>query len=229
MRHGRHEENLSLSVITNRIEAELGDATMRKELGRLGVDVSAHEAQAIRRYISLLLFWNQKLSLTSISRPLEILVRHFGEGMFAVGAVPISSGRLADFGSGAGFPGLPIKLLAADLEVLLIESNIMKTSFLTEVLRTLDLRGVEVRCGRAEELGLGDKSCDFVTARAVGHFDELLEFSRRILRPSGRLVLWLGREDAQRLSRSKGWRWGDPIAIPVSRRRVVLVGEPEND
>jgi 16S rRNA (guanine527-N7)-methyltransferase len=225
MRSRRQKENISISSIAERIEVELDDAAVREVLGRFGVDVSAEQAEAIRHYIALLLFWNQIVNLTSVTHPVEVLVRHFGEGMFAVGAVPISSGRLADFGSGAGFPGLPIKLLSGDLEVLLIESNLKKTSFLAEIVRALGLRGVEVRCGRAEELGLGANAYDFVTARAVGHFDELLECSRRILRPSGRLVLWLGREGAQRLSRSKWWRWGEPIAIPASSRRVLLVGE----
>ena len=227
MRSRRQKENISISVIAERIEMELDDAALREVLGRFGVDVSAEQAQAIRQYISVLLFWNQRVNLTSVTRPVEVLARHFGEGMFAVGAVPIRSGRLADFGSGAGFPGLPIKLLSGDLEVLLIESNLKKTSFLAEIVRALGLRGVEVRCGRAKELGLGDNAFDFVTARAVGHFDELLECSRRILRPSGRLVLWLGEEDAERLSRSRGWLWGDQIAIPASNKRVILVGEKE--
>ncbi len=227
MRPRGRTENVSISVIAKRIEVELDDATVQEVLHRFGVHVSAEQAQAIRQYIAILLFWNHRVNLTSVTHPVEVLVRHFGEGMFAVGAVPISSGRLADFGSGAGFPGLPIKLLSADLEITLIESNIKKTSFLAEIVRALDLRGVEVRCGRAEELGLGANSYDFVTARAVGHFDELLECSRRILSPSGRLVLWLGREGAQRLARSRGWRWRDPIAVPASSRRVVLVGEKE--
>jgi 16S rRNA (guanine527-N7)-methyltransferase len=228
MRSRRQKENVSISAIAERIEVELDDAAVRDVLGRFGVDVSAEQAAAIRQYVALLLFWNQRVNLTSVTHPVEVLGRHFGEGMFAVRAVPISSGRLADFGSGAGFPGLPIKLLSGELEVLLIESNLKKTSFLAEIVRALGLRGVEVRCGRAEELGLGANAYDFVTARAVGHFDELLKCSRRILHPSGRLVLWLGTEDAQRLSRSMEWRWRDPIAIPASSRRVVLVGEKES-
>jgi 16S rRNA (guanine527-N7)-methyltransferase len=225
MRPRRQKENIPINDIANRIRAELDDAAVREELARFGAHVLAPQVEAIRRYISILLFWNQTVNLTSVSNAVEVLVRHFGESMFAVGAVPISLGRLADVGSGAGFPGLPIKLLRPDLEVVLIEANIRKTSFLVEIVSALDLRGVQVRRGRAEDLELGANPYDFVTARAVGHFEQLLDWSRRVLRPSGSLVLWLGRKDAHRVSRSQGWRWRDPIVMPASSRRVVLVGE----
>jgi len=225
MRPRRERENLSLIDITKRIEQDLGDSAVREALGPLGIEPSPGQVQAVRNYIVLLLFWNQVVNLTSLTHPVELLVRHFGESMFAVRAVPIGTGRLADFGSGAGFPGLAIKLLLPELEVQLIESNIKKTSFLHEIVRNLDLEGVRIASGRAEEVGLEANSYDFVTARAVGHFDKLLRSARRILRPNGRLILWLGSEDARRLGTSGGWRWQDPIPIPVSSRRVLLVGE----
>jgi len=75
--------------------------------------------------------------LTAIRDPLEILYRHFCESMYAAGAVPLETGRLADVGSGGGFPGLPLKILRPDLQVFLVESNVKKATFLAEVIRGL--------------------------------------------------------------------------------------------
>jgi len=80
-----------------------------------------------------LLRWNEKLNLTAIRDPLEILYRHFCESMFAAGAIPVDKGRLADIGSGPGFPGIPLKIARPELELCLVESNIKKGTFLAEV------------------------------------------------------------------------------------------------
>src|SRR5580704_11354283 len=149
---------------------ELTNSQMEKSLGYYGVEVRNGLLEAIRTYISILLRWNSKISLTTVTDPLEILKFHFGEGLFAAKSVPIKNGRLADVGSGAGFPGLPLAMLLPDLEVVLIESNLKKATFLSEVIRTLTLGNVKVWRGRMEDMPLDAKSrFDFVTARALGH------------------------------------------------------------
>jgi 16S rRNA (guanine527-N7)-methyltransferase len=107
---------------------------------------------AIQKYISVLLRWNKKIALTAITDPLDIVRFHFGESMFGAPAVPIRKGRLADVGTGAGFPGLPLKLLVPSLDLVLIESNAKKASFLSECIRELNLTGVDVYRGRVEEI-----------------------------------------------------------------------------
>src|SRR6266852_5283326 len=116
------------------------------------VQVTPGLASSIRKYIDLLLLWNHKVNLTSITDPEEILRRHFGESMFAAHSAFVETGRLADVGSGAGFPGLALKLLAPDLEVFLIESVMKKAPFLLEVVRHLNLPGVKVVVSRFEDL-----------------------------------------------------------------------------
>ena len=93
--------------------------------------------ERIRTYISLLLRWNQSISLTTVTNSDEILRFHFGESLFAASAFSLENGRLADVGSGAGFPGLPLAMLLPDLNVTLIESNAKKFTFLSEVVREL--------------------------------------------------------------------------------------------
>jgi 16S rRNA (guanine527-N7)-methyltransferase len=174
----------------------------------------------------LLLQWNQKVSLTSLRDPAEILQRHFGESMFAASTVPISSGRLADVGSGAGFPGLALKIACPALEVVLIESNRKKSVFLSEVVRLLNLGGVEVAGSRMEDLSVRAGFASFVSARAMGNLDRILRWARKALPEEGQVVLWLGATDAERVSLRHGWRWREPIKIPGSHRRVLLMGRP---
>jgi 16S rRNA (guanine(527)-N(7))-methyltransferase RsmG len=106
-------------------------------------------------YLDTLLKWNARTNLTAVRSPLEIVARHFGESLFAATQIfsdPSVIATLADIGSGAGFPGLPIKLWAPRLFVTLIESHGKKSTFLREVVRALALPDVDVFAGRAEDL-----------------------------------------------------------------------------
>src|SRR5713226_1494788 len=201
-------------------------AMVRRSLEPYGIRPSPAHAEAIQRYVALLLQWNQKISLTSLRDPPDILERHFGECMFAASAVPITSGRLADVGSGAGFPGLALKIACPELEVVLVESNVRKSAFLSEVVRVLNLDGVEVVCSRMEDLSVRPGFASLVSARAVGKFDRILRWARKALSEEGQVLLWLGAADAEGVSSSHGWRWKEPIEIPGSHRRVLLIGRP---
>jgi len=211
--------------IANSKHWALTDRAIRAALQPYGVSLGEAQVEAIRRYASILLLWNQKLNLTSLRNPTEILGRHFGESLFALAVVPVSSGRLADVGSGAGFPGLALKAARPELDVHLIESNSKKAVFLTEVARTLGVR-VEIHRGRYQELRPDPHSFDFVTTRALGDPRLVLRWARATLKETGRVVLWLGAGDAARTSSSLNWTWREPIPIPQSLRRVLLIGKP---
>lgn len=196
----------------------------RQVLARAGVTVAPALAASIARYVGLLLKWNQRVNLTSITDPQEILERHFAESMLAARAVPIENGRLADVGTGAGFPGLALRLLLPDLQVTLIEPSLKKTVFLAEVCRKLGLTGVEILRRRIEEVDPALLELDFVTCRAAGDYETLLLWSARAIRPGGKVVLWLGAEDASNISSSPLFEWSPQIPLPGSRERVLLVG-----
>lgn len=197
---------------------------IRAELRPYDVDASTELCEAILRYVALLLKWNKRISLTTITDPAEVVRLHFGESLFASSAVPIRSGRLADVGSGAGFPGLALRVANPDLSVTLIESNAKKATFLSEAVRDLALDHVDVARARMDDLVSADTGFDFVTARALGQYDELLAWAKRRLSGRGRVILWLGEEDCATISGNSEWKWRDPIHIPVSRRRFLLVG-----
>ncbi len=201
------------------------DEFIRATLAPFGFALSTSMVEAIRRYVQLLQGWNKRISLTSLDDTRSILERHFGESLFAAHTVPIEQGRLADVGSGGGFPGLPIKMAAPRVDVLLIESNTRKAAFLSEVIRMLGLIGVGVANKRVEEVDLSKRPLDFVVARALGNIPALLRWSHSSLGPNGKVVLWLGAKDAKEISSLPSWAWRLPILIPRSESRFLLIGE----
>jgi 16S rRNA (guanine527-N7)-methyltransferase len=206
------------------VEKPLSVETIRRALGDFKIGLSDAQVASIQQYIRILQHWNEKLNLTAIRDPLEILHRHFCESMFAGLSVPINSGRLADIGSGPGFPGLPLKILRPELELFLVESNIKKGTFLAEVVRELGLANARVLISRYEELGEELAPLDFVCSRAVGDFGPFLEWAASERLSASRVVLWIGGRDLNEAQKSKRWEWQEPISVPQSLRRYLLVG-----
>jgi 16S rRNA (guanine527-N7)-methyltransferase len=202
----------------------LSKQTIRNALGEFSVVVSEEQVLKIQQYMKILQTWNEKLNLTAIRDPLDMLYRHFCESMYAGVSVPVERGRLADVGSGAGFPGLPLKILRPDLQVFLVESNIKKATFLAEVIRELELTDARVLVNRYEELGEEVAPLDFVCSRAVGEFGAFLEWAGSKRVAARQVILWIGGRDLDELRRIKTWKWREPLIVPHSMRRLLLVG-----
>jgi 16S rRNA (guanine527-N7)-methyltransferase len=134
--------------------------------------------------------------------------------------------RLVDIGTGAGFPGLALKINNPGIQVILVESNQKKCAFLFEVVRELKLADIEIRAERFEQIRPDEMDANVVTSRAVGEFKQLLRWSRNALARGGQVVLWVGSEDSTRIASSSGWTWQPPVRIPGSQRRFVLIGRP---
>ena len=194
--------------------------------------LSPAQLAQISAYLDLLLRWNARINLTAVRDPENIVTRHFGESLFAaralLGGPPLSGPLLAgqggviDLGSGAGFPGLPLKIYAPALPLVLIESRHRKAAFLSEVVRALGLADVQVFPGRAEEF---PDRAPLVTLRAVERFQAALPVAARLLAPGGRLALLIG---SSQLAIARDllpqFSWADPIDLPGSSHRVLLVG-----
>jgi len=129
---------------------------------------------------------------------------------------------VADLGSGAGFPGIPIKLWAPDISLTLIESNQKKSVFLREVARALTLTDIDIQNGRAESLP--QASFDVVTLRAVERFDTILPTAAALVEPNGRLALLIGSAQLAKAQNAlPGFNLSPPETIPKSSSRVLLV------
>ena len=203
--------------------------TIRQQLKAFSIEVGDEQVVCIQQYIEILLHWNEKLNLTAIRDPLEILVRHFCESMFGATAVPINSGRLADIGSGAGFPGIPMKILRPEIQLFLVESNIKKGTFLAEVIRETGLKNSRVLISRYEELGEELAPLDVVCSRALGDFEPFLAWAASDKVSAGKVVLWIGGRDLDEVKQSELWEWQEPIAVPQSLRRYLLVGRKRQE
>jgi 16S rRNA (guanine527-N7)-methyltransferase len=206
----------------------------------------------ISTYTDLLLRWNARINLTAIRQPEEIVTRHFGESLFAARHlfpgrthtetdVPICPERtsdppardqrpnthdrphLIDVGSGAGFPGIPMKIWAPQIHLTLIESNQKKATFLREVVRTLTLTDINVFAKRAE--AHPPNRAGVVTLRAVENFHSALPTAIRLLTPTGHLALLVSEAQLTALyALTPDLSWQPPIHVPLSATRVILVG-----
>src|SRR6516162_8803791 len=158
-------------------------------------DVSSDLAAQLQTYLDLLLRWNARINLTAVRDPEQIVTRHFGESLFAArvlrdaGAFAHTTPTLSDIGSGAGFPGIPIKLFAPQIHLTLIESQNKKATFLRELIRTLNLADAEVFNGRAETW---NHTADIITLRAVEKFEAVLPLAASTVAPDGKLCLLIG-------------------------------------
>lgn len=201
--------------------------SIKRILAKFDVPMSDSLADGILEYVDLLARWNQKISLTSIRDPVQIVERHFGESLFGAASAEIDFGELLDVGSGAGFPALPVVMVRPRLRAVLLEPNAKKAAFLAEVCRRLELSDrVNISRSRLEEYSRPEKF-DFVTSRAVRVTSPFLDQCLEFIKESGKLALWLGLENAKAAAGNPGWDWSDPARIPGSEQRCVLTGKPK--
>jgi len=218
--------------------------------------LSPTQLQSISTYIDILQRWNARLNLTAIRNEEEIVTRHFGESLFAASHLfpriypvypvppvvkdvgvevevdvaearsPKAEARLADLGSGAGFPGIPIKLWTPNIALTLIESNQKKSTFLREVARALTLTDIDIQNVRAETVP--PSSFEIVTLRAVERLSKVLPVAADLVAPQGRLALLIAHSQLESTrSALPNMTWQPPIPIPQSQSRVLLVGTSE--
>jgi 16S rRNA (guanine527-N7)-methyltransferase len=145
-----------------------------------------------RRYQQELLEWNTRFNLTAIKDPEEVLIRHFLDSLALLQVYDRPRTHLLDIGSGAGFPGLVLKIVRPDWSVTLVEATGKKTVFLKHMVDVLDLKQVDIIHGRAEEVAFKQEyrgTFDLVTARAVSALSTLLECCAPFCRTEGSIIL----------------------------------------
>lgn len=167
---------------------------IREILLDAGKDITEEQAEKFVLYAKMLVEWNEKINLTAITKPEEIAVKHFLDSISPLWVTNIS-GKIADVGTGAGFPSVPLKIMRPDLKFTLIDSLAKRLKFLDEVCKELEFDDIELVHARAEDAGQNKdlrEKFDICVSRAVANTASLSELCLPLVKTGGRLVALKG-------------------------------------
>ncbi|MEQ9619650.1 MAG: 16S rRNA (guanine(527)-N(7))-methyltransferase RsmG [Deltaproteobacteria bacterium] len=166
----------------------------------LGIELTEEETRLFMRYLDMIKLWNRKVNLTGLKDEKDIIISHFLDSISASSFIEPGS-RVLDIGSGAGFPGIPVKIVYRGVRLTLIDSVQKKVVFIKELIRELRLRETAAVWGRAEDEdnGIKRESFDCVISRAVGGLSDMLDLSAPYLATGGKIVLMRGRRGEKEL------------------------------
>ena len=187
---------------------------------KLGITLSEIQLKQFYNYMNLLIEWNKKINLTAITEPDEIILKHFVDSLTI--SKYISDGtRVVDVGTGAGFPGIPLKIYRQDIEITLLDSLQKRINFLDEVIRELNLEKIETIHSRVEDFGKDKKyreKFDIATSRAVANLATLSEYLLPLVKVGGKVISMKGSLIEEELELSKN-------AIKILGGKVEKVDE----
>jgi 16S rRNA (guanine527-N7)-methyltransferase len=205
-------------------QGETGEPRLNVLLRKAGLPVlDSFTVGQFGSYCSLILRWNARVNLTAIRDEEGILSRHFVESIACARALPQGIATLLDFGSGAGFPGIPIALCRPEMAVTLAESQGRKAAFLQEAIRETCVSAT-VFAGRAETLSV---RFDCVVLRAVDRMPSAVSAASRLVSPLGWMGLMTTHSEAGRLKEAAGagFSWSAAVGLPSGESRVLVLGE----
>lgn len=171
----------------------------------IGILLKEKQIDQFYDYMNLLLEWNEKVNLTAITEPEEIILKHFIDSMTIARYIE-KDAKLIDVGTGAGFPGIPLKIIREDIEVTLLDSLNKRIRFLKEVIEQLGLKNMEAIHSRVEELGRDKskrESFDCATSRAVANLSTLAEYLIPLVKPKGICISMKGPNIDEEMQQSK--------------------------
>jgi 16S rRNA (guanine527-N7)-methyltransferase len=208
-------------------------------LHQLNLGLNDRQREQFLRYRQELLDWNTRINLTAITDPEEVLLKHFLDSLSLLLVYGQPQAYLLDIGSGAGFPGLPLKIVRPQWRVTLLEATGKKVTFMRHMIEILQLEGIEAVHGRAEELAHNQKyraAFDVVTGRAVASLPTLLEYAAPFCRVGGQIILPRKGDLAEELTQGKraaiqlGAMFRDNIVVTLpglADGRCLLVWEQQ--
>lgn len=160
-----------------------------KELSKLDITLTEKQLTDLETYYYLLYKENQKYNLTTITKKEDVYLKHFYDSLTIIKSIKLKDQYICDIGTGAGFPGLVLKIVFPDIKIDLIEATLKKCNFLTLVIKTLNLKNINVINTRAEDYSKENREkYDIVTSRAVAPLKHLLEYSIPLLKINGTFV-----------------------------------------
>lgn len=178
-----------------------------KAAEEFGISLETSQLQAFQTYYQLVIEWNQKMNLTSITEPEEFAVKHIIDSLSSLDPLRFSeNASLIDVGTGAGFPGIPLKIMRPDLRLLLVDSLNKRVGFLRETAALLNFSDTEAIHGRAEELARDKKYREkftLATARAVARLNVLCELCVPFVKPGGYFIAMKGAQYQEEISEAE--------------------------
>lgn len=171
----------------------------------ISIEFSNIKIEKFYKYMNLLIEWNEKINLTAITEPKEIIIKHFIDSLTVLKDIK-GKNTLVDVGTGAGFPGIPLKIMDEEIKITLLDSLNKRINFLNEVINQLDLKNIETIHSRVEEAGKNKKyreRFDIATARAVANLATLSEYMLPLVKVGGKSICMKGSEVSEELQNSK--------------------------
>ena len=174
-----------------------------------GITLTKHQIQQFEDYFNMLIATNEHVNLTAITEKNDVYLKHFYDSLtisFYEQYLQTAEKTLIDIGTGAGFPSLPLKIVFPQLKITMVDSLQKRINFLQEVVTTLDLSGVEIIHGRAEDIGQNlryREAFDYATARAVARTSVLAEYTLPFVKKGGKFIVMKGAAAQQELADGK--------------------------
>lgn len=196
----------------------------------LGIQIDKAVTAQFSDYASELLTWNRKINLTAITNPRDIAIKHFVDSLAPARCIP-DGARLLDIGAGAGFPGIPLKILKPSIDVLLIDAVRKKINFLKQVLRILGLENIEARQIRTENLlkDTGQATCfDVIICRALSDLPPFVKSALPLLAKQGTIIAMKGKVDEKELDAVRADAPGDQYSLDVERYKLPSIRAPRS-
>lgn len=176
-----------------------------KKIKYLDITIDDSQILQLYNYMELLIEWNKKMNLTAIDKPNEIILKHFIDSI-TINKFIKENGNIIDVGTGAGFPGIPIKIIRKDVSITLLDSLNKRILFLNEVINNLKLENILAIHSRAEDLGIDKKyreKFDYATSRAVAPLNYLLEYMMPFIKVGGRCICMKGTNIQEELNEAE--------------------------
>jgi 16S rRNA (guanine527-N7)-methyltransferase len=205
--------------VNSNIEVRLGE-----RLGEAGLNVlQVEQNEQLISYLLLIVRWSARTNLTGVRDVEGILQRHIVESVACAQALPLGIATLLDFGSGAGFPGIPIAICRPDIAVTLAESQNKKAAFLREAIRVTGITS-SVFSGRAETVS---SQFDCVTLRAVDRMESAVASAANLVSPNGWLAPMTSRVELPKIKTAAGphFLWVEAVQLPGSEQRILALGQ----
>lgn len=189
---------------------DLFEKLMREELSEFSIELSELQLHQFYQYFELLVEWNKVMNLTTITEMEDVVTKHFVDSLSLVKVLPDLKSeqvQILDMGTGAGFPGIPLKIVFPELEITLLDSLNKRINFLNEVIEQLGLKKIKAVHGRAEDYGRNREyreKYDYCVSRAVANLSTLSEYCMPYVKISGAFIPYKSGKIEEELNQAKG-------------------------